>query len=331
MQRPSGQVAALGLAATGIVLLTYALVRRLTSSPPPGTASQVMQSARNNSQVQSIVQSALGSGSVSSTHCALYCGQDLNFETGVVRCPYGDASEHAISGPFWHPECLNEDGTCPACGFMLRGDERYIVHDTRTVPPKPPETWTDVSAARWSDAYMARQEGMLCYATAASAVWRAFGQAKNQRECAHDWATSSGAQVESNYSRYLAKYRKVEQTMSGPTVQQVQAGMELDSEGRSAIRELTGQFGEPILTGIGVTVKRLTAINFTGADSVRGSIDANKLIMVGDDNHWVVIYGYGTSTRGGQRITYFDPMAGGTRQVTYASFVSGKDEFLIIG
>lgn len=41
--------------------------------------------------------------------------------------------------------------------------------------------------------------------------------------------------------------------------------------------------------------------------------------------------GYGTSTSGGQRVAYYDPMAGGVREVSYASFISQKEEFRVVG
>jgi hypothetical protein len=330
----SGPSSAIIGIATGVVaLLTLALVRRLTSSPPPpGSTQEVMQSARDNPQVRSVVQSALGSGSrsgqaQSSAQCAAFCGEGLNFDTGVVRCPNGNITPHQW-GPFYHPGCLPDDGKCPQCQLTLRDVADYVVHDARTVPRPPAETWTLVMAARWAGS-TTRQEGMLCHATSAAAVWQSFGHQKTPRECAHEWAFSS--QGQSEYPKYRAQYAKFQAKLPpGSTVAQVHALMQDDRDGAYAISELTSKFGEPILTGIG-TVKRVTNISFTGPSGIQSAIDANKLILAGDYNHWVVICGYSTSTRGGQRVTYYDPLAGGTRQDGCDSFLRGKEEFLVVG
>ncbi len=179
---------------------------------------------------------------------------------------------------------------------------------------------------------------MLCHATAAAAVWQAFGHTKTPRECAHDWAFSSSAistdeesMGDSLYPSYQAQYLKRKETLPTGTVLQVQALMQNDGPGRYAISELTAKFGEPIFTGIGVGVRKLTAINFTGPGGIRAEIDANKLILVGDYNHWFVVYGYRTSTAGGQGVSYYNPMSGGVGQASYTSFISDKSEFWVVG
>ncbi|HEY2575752.1 MAG TPA: hypothetical protein VGI74_05545 [Streptosporangiaceae bacterium] len=282
--------------------------------------------------MRSVVQSALGSGSrsgqvQSNVQCAAFCEVDLNFEVGVVRCPNGSISEHQW-GPFYHPDCLPNSGKCPACQLMLGNVASYVVHDAHTVPQAPAETWTPVTAARWAGCTM-RQVGMLCHATSAAAIWQSFGHQKTPYECANEWAFS--IQGRSNYPQYTTQYTKFAAKLpSGSSVAQVHALMADDDAGAYAITELTSKFGEPILTGVG-TVKRVTTISFTGPSGIQSAIDTNKLILVGDYNHCIVVCGYSTSTRGGQRVIYYDPMSGATKQDGCDSFLASKEEFLIVG
>lgn len=334
MRPTPGQVAA-GVTLGIISALTLILVRRLASAPPPpGSSGAVMDSARGSAQVRGIVRSGIGQSSSRSSEaeapgCSAHCGEPLNFETGAVRCPYGDTPEHRTGGLF-HPDCLTEAGQCPYCQFALRGVDTYLVHDAITIPPRPAEVWANVVAARWAPGFQVRQVGMLCHATAASAVWRAFGHAKTPMECAHEWATSATAISMSLYPKYRAEFAS-HRTAPTDTVLQIQGFMANDEDGRQGIEDLTRRFGEPILTGIGAGVSTVTAINFAGPGSIRAAIDANRLIMAGDYNHWYVVFGYATSNTGGQRVAYYDPMAGAARESSYASFISGKEEFKVIG
>src|SRR4029077_20395588 len=98
--RPTPTTIAAGLVITAIAALTVELVRRLAFAPPEASAEAVMESARNNSAVRTIVRSAVGPSSARdgeaerSATCARYCGDDLDFAAGVVRCPYGETDEH---------------------------------------------------------------------------------------------------------------------------------------------------------------------------------------------------------------------------------------------
>lgn len=330
-QGPSPIVVGVGVGV--VAVLTVSLVRRLTASPPPGQTGSVMAVARNNQTLLDTIWTALG-WNTPAPECANGCGRPLDFVAGVARCPNGSDRGRHPTGPFFHLDCLTEDGACPACRFMLRGDDRdrYLVHNARTVPPRPAETWSAVvTATRWSQAYRVRQRGMLCHAASAQAVWRAFNRPKTQLECAHDWAFSSGA--DGYYPVYRARFNEVrDEKPTEGSVPQVQARMETDQGSAAAIEQLIRQFGEPILTGIGAGVLKKDGIEFTGTNGIRDAIDTNKLIMAGSSNHWVVIYGYQTSTRDGQRVIFYDALSADLSKTdNFPSFAGTYTEFWIVG
>ncbi|MEU6284964.1 hypothetical protein [Streptomyces sp. NPDC047028] len=275
--------------------------------------------------------------SLAQPRCGAFCGEDLDFESGagekaVMRCPDGNSAQHRATGPFFHRDCLvSPGGLCGGCRFPI-SDDRYWVKKPSIPTTKPPEVWADRTAARWQAAFVQEQEGQLCYATSASAVWQAFGHpAKTPRECAHDFAYSHFG--EGRFADYKREYDGLRFTYPGWTVRQRQARMSQD-----AIEELTYTQGEPILTGIGVSTTRRNTIAFAAPGgsqdrvNIRGAVDDNKLIMAGSNNHWVVVFGYGTSDRGGQRVDYFDPIDGSARQESYGAFISEfGEECIVVG
>ncbi|WP_042382305.1 hypothetical protein [Streptacidiphilus melanogenes] len=247
----------------------------------------------------------------------------------VVRCPNGSEAPHL----FTHMECISASGDCRYCGLQNLADPHYIVRDAVTVPTVlavatgPASAWTPVRAARWSDAFMQRQERMLCYATAASAVYQAFNDPRSPRECAHEFAVTPGAA--SYFPIYREAFQQTASTLPPSTpVATIQARTFQGANGRAAENELVGNTGEPILTPLGRPVARRTSMPF---QDLQNAIGQDQLIMVANSVHWVVVFGYETDGTGGTRVNFFDPLTGGGHREEYDEFVADKDEFLVVG